>query len=90
MAMTTASPLELQEYLFADTNATAAVQHFRNANNGAADSGLLRDRTREVLRLHRFTVISWLMTNGVKIPVELLDDSAHPEVGNQYPDKSPV
>jgi hypothetical protein len=32
-------------------------------------------------------VINWLVMNGIKIPVELIDDRTHPEVGHQFPDQ---
>lgn len=79
----TASPLrvpvpicgvELREYLYASALLTSG-------------RGPLLESVREVLRLHRFDVMSWLLQNGVAIPAALLDDRLHAEVGNQMPDK---
>lgn len=41
----------------------------------------------ELLRLHRFTVFTWLLQNGISLPAAVLDDRAHPEVGQQTPDQ---
>lgn len=75
--VTPIAPLELQEYLFAQT----AAEHAKNSSLGGGAQHI-----RETLRLHRFSLFLWLMQNGVKIPIELLADQNHPEVGQQYPD----
>lgn len=83
---TAASPMEVQEYLFSTTSADFAARLEREKHN-VFDTSKMRDHLRGGFRLHRFFVMNWLLTNGVKIPVELMSDQAHPEVGQQYPDK---
>lgn len=68
--------VELREYCYAHTTA------FDNMRFESVMTVI-----REVLRLHRFDVMSWLMQNGVAIPAALLDDRLHAEVGQQMPDK---
>ena len=70
--------LEVEEYLFAETAA-------RFARTNSPDAA--RDHIRESFRMHRFFVITWLMQNGVAIPVHLAADATHPPVGNQRPDQ---
>ncbi len=73
--------VEMQEYLM---SATAT-----NLVTGAlVDPSRLLTHLRGNLRIHRFTVMGWLMQNGVTIPEALLDDRLHPEVGHQTPDES--
>jgi len=79
-------PVELQEFLFASASATFAAQLEQQKHN-VVEWDKLRDHIRGAMRIHRFTVINWLMMQGVKIPVELLDDKQHPEVGQQMPDR---
>lgn len=78
---TPSAPLELQEYLFASTSAHHALQH-------TDEEWVIREELRKMLRLHRFVLMNWLMTNGVAIPVELLADQHRPPVGNQFPDQA--
>lgn len=86
MNVTQSAGMEMQEYLFANTSAEFAIRCEKEKVN-VADIDKARDHVREMLRFHRFTVINWLMVNGVKIPVELLSDQTHPGVGFQTPDQ---
>jgi hypothetical protein len=70
--------LELEEYLFAQTASDFAKRS--SAEHAHA-------HIRESFRMHRFFVFTWLMQNGVSIPVHLVADGAHPPVGQQAPDK---
>ena len=62
-------------------------KEFLYAAGIARGASALGDSIRDVLRLHRFDVMVWLMQNGVVIPAALLDDRLHAEVGQQMPDK---
>lgn len=75
----------MQEYLFANTEFEKIMKLFdnRQAFNGAG----LRDEFREILRLHRIQVITWLLTQGITIPLALMLDQSHPPVGKQLPDR---
>jgi len=70
--------LEVEEFLFASTDA-----QFARTNTPEAGHAHIR----ESYRMHRFFVITWLMQNGVSIPLHLAVDSAHPPVGQQRPDQ---
>ena len=72
--------VELQEFCFSETSAQFAVRKMEERGN-VIDTDSIRAHIRGALRLHRFTVMNWLMMNGVKIPIELLADQNHPEVG---------
>ncbi len=87
MKISIVAPLELQEYLFADTSAQFAV-HDNEETPGQI--GQVRDHIRGALRIQRFNVMNWLVVNGVSIPAELLDDALHQPVGYQYPDSYPL
>lgn len=76
--------VEVSEYLMAHTSAVKwATESSRVSRLNEAE---LRNDYRAVMRLHRFAVINWLMQNGVSVPVELLGDQIHREVGQQMPD----
>lgn len=70
--------VELTEYLFSTTAAAYAAEHASHE---------IRDHIREAMRLARFTVFNWLITNGVQIPAALLNDKLHAPVGQQLPDQ---
>ncbi len=72
------SIVELEEFFFSQT----AVAFAKRNDPEAALKHL-----RESFRLHRFIVITWLLQNGVPLPVELVDDRTHPAVGAQMPDQ---
>lgn len=74
------SAVEVQEVLNAEY-----VVRLLESETGAVS---IAKELRTVLRLHRFTVMVWLLQNGVSIPPGLLSDQAHPLVGNQFPDRS--
>lgn len=88
--VTLAASMEVQEYLFSDTLANLAQTQSANCAINDGERRHLTNESRSMLRLHRFNVMSWLMTNGVKIPVDLLADQNHPQVGSQYPDRPTV
>lgn len=67
------APMEVQEFLFAETAAKV-------------DAAELARHVRSALYFHRFQVMNWLMLNGVAIPIHLMHDQMHPTVGNQFPD----
>lgn len=70
------SLLELKEYCFAHTEA------------GIRRPSEDREKhIRELLWIHRFDVFTWLMSNGVALPVELIGDKAHPRPGGQSVDQ---
>lgn len=71
--------VELTEYLFAQTAA-----EYAHAGHTVAE---IREHMRGAMRLARFTVFNWLISNGVSIPAELLADRTHPAVGQQAPDQ---
>lgn len=81
------SAVELQEYLFSFTAAQYAKRVAAEKHN-VPDTEKIANHIRGAFRLNRFAVMNWLMMNGVKIPIELLDDRNHPEVGAQMPDKN--
>lgn len=68
--------MELEEYLFAHTEAAQTRTPEQRET-----------QIRELLWSHRFFLFTWLMMNGVVIPVELVSDSAHPRVGQQSVDQ---
>lgn len=74
--------LELDEYLFA--------KHLeKTASKCEADKGnwdQLVHESRTCFFWHRMQVMVWLMSNGVEIPIELLNDQTHKPVGYQYPE----
>lgn len=70
------SILEFEQYLFARTLVQA---------DGSPE--VMFKHIRESFRLHRFFVFTWLVMNGVALPVELVSDTAHPRVGEQKPDQ---
>lgn len=78
--------LEMAEYLFAQTSAAHALR-VATSPNGHDPLKDAADHIRGAFRLHRFNVFTWLMQNGAKLPVRLVDDRIHPEVGNQGPDR---
>lgn len=81
-------PMEMQEYLFANTEAQRVSSQF---HSGASyNGGDHRTNLRTLFRLHRFSVINWLLMQGVSIPAELLADQTHPEVGKMLPDNPAV
>lgn len=75
--------VEMQEYLMSSTIAQG-IQ--RGPTIGAERDEIARN-IRNSMRLLRFTLFGWLMLNGVKIPVALMNDGSHPEVGDQLPDQ---
>lgn len=84
------APLELTEFLSSSTTATF-VEKLKSkplpadqADRGNAHE--IRDRIRELLRIHRFSVMCWLLENGAQVPSFLLDDNLHHIVGHQHPD----
>lgn len=80
--------VELHEFLFSQTAARYAQRTLPvHGDDSDAALGKVADHFRGALRLNRFAIMNWLMMNGVKIPVELLDDRTHPEVGSQAPDR---
>lgn len=79
--------VEMQEFLFASTSTQYAIKTVAEQHN-VPEWDKVRDHIRGALRLHRFMVTNWLMLNGVKIPADLLADQAHPEVGQQMPDRN--
>lgn len=82
-------PVELQEYLFAATQANATYPLIMGNKDEEREN--LTKSIREILRLHRFVVINWLLMSGVSVPAGLLADETHPQVGDQLPDApSPV
>lgn len=80
--------VELQEFLFSTTDVKKAVSCLESGNlyNDSQQQKLF-EHLRKGYRLHRFMVLNWLMMNGVQIPLALLSDEVHPEVGKQYPDQ---
>lgn len=86
--ITTISPLELQEYLFASTDAQVAAKVWGQTEEDVVDQDSIRDHIRGSYRCHRFAVINWLMMNGVTIPARLICDEMHPDVGKQYADRA--
>jgi len=77
-AWKTIAPIELQEYLFAETVA---------AQKGQTPDAV-RDKIRGAMRLQRFNIFNWLMMNGVQIPPVLMSDNIHKPVGEQFPDRT--
>jgi hypothetical protein len=76
-----AGPMEMQEYLFAVTQSNKIKGNWQSFNGSECSKDI-----REILRLHRFTVLNWLMMQGVSIPMNLLSDQTHPKVGSMLPD----
>ncbi len=70
--------LEIEEFLFSNT--AAAFAQDRSPEEA-------RDHIRGSLRMHRFMVFTWLLNNGVNLPLTLLADNTHPPVGQQAPDR---
>lgn len=80
--------VELQEYLYASTLAEKTMRETcLPASQAVALAERLRDEIRTILRIHRFTVFTWLSVNDVRIPVALNADEIHPAVGSQAPDE---
>lgn len=77
-------PVEMQEYLFATTE---AQKIYKGYSIDQEPSRTLVNDIREILRLHRFTILNWLLMQGVNISLELASDKTHPKVGEQFPDK---
>jgi len=80
--------MEVSEFLMSNTQAMKVAGESGRVNR--LEEGPLLIDMRQILRLHRFTVMSWLMQNGVSIPAELLSDQTHREVGQQLPDATSV
>jgi hypothetical protein len=74
------SLLELKELCYARTMA----KEFDSSAAIRADHLIRHTRNlRELLRCHRFDVLSWLMLQGVDLPQCVIADEAHPAVGDQ-------
>jgi hypothetical protein len=69
--------LELKEFLYSSTEARA----------GRVKEPDRITRLRELLWIHRFDVLTWLMQQGVAIPVQLVADATHARPGAQSVDK---
>lgn len=78
-------PVEMQEFLFSKTISDGCFSAIHGMN-GVQREKLTKD-IREVLRLHRFSVFTWLLMSGVSVPANLLADETHPKVGYQLPDQ---
>lgn len=79
------SSLELKEFLMAGQSATMAIQS-GDCERQSFHFDKLRDHIRSALLIHRFDIMTWLMLNGVSIPLELLSDDVHVKVGSQSVD----
>ena len=79
------APVELQEFLFATQE--ASKMNRKCVGMKLEHRSELEKDIREILRLHRFSMFTWLLQVGVKIPHELLADQMHAAVGSQYPDQ---
>lgn len=87
-----AGMLEMDEYLFSHTAAEFAFGKFETCYPCPEDIKAIliaevRDHVRESLRLHRFQVFAWLLSNDISLPLNLLADLTHAEVGKQKPDE---
>src|SRR3990167_7690191 len=80
--------VELQEFLFSGTAANFAHFSLVLGLNPQERQEKIRDHIRGAMRLHRFVLLNWLMQNGVEIPLELMDDRLHLDVGAQSVDQS--
>lgn len=61
----------------------------RLAKTEAEEKAVLAERPtrlRKILWLHRFQVLTWLMQQGVSLPVGIVSEIAHPQVGSQSVD----
>lgn len=72
---------EMSEYLMADAIAVNVLN-----NRDELERADVRNEIRAAMRFIRIGAIAWLLQNGVSVPVELLCDQAHPQVGSQLPD----
>ena len=85
--------LELKEFCYART-LVAEFDTLQNKTNYqlVSEADLLRliRNLRDLLRCHRFDVLSWLMLQGVDLPTNVFADETHPAVGEQSPDRSPT
>lgn len=78
--------VEMTEYLFSNTAANFATFGLDDDDRSIMIEKA-RNHIRGAFRLHRFVFMNWLLMNGVKLPVEVMDDRTHPEVGDQRPDQ---
>jgi len=77
--------VELKEFLMAGQLSTVAIQS-GNCQCQTFHFDKFRDHIRSMLLVHRFDIMTWLMSNGVSIPLELLSDDMHVKVGAQSVD----
>lgn len=87
-----AAPIEMHEFLFSATIGRVLAEKFRGRTNIKGDEvevAALKivELVRGAMRLQRFSIFNWLKMHGVKIPMSLVEDRVHPEVGRQYPDR---
>lgn len=69
--------LELKEFCVASTT----------SQNPRGTAEVRCKTLREILWMHRFDVYTYLMSQGVAIPPNVLCDEANPRPGDQSPDK---
>ena len=86
----TATPIEVLEAKeFIQANALAASVLEAQEDGGISQASIDRHERaiRDLLRVHRFDVLGWLVAQGVEVPPSAWRCAEHKTVGQQYPDR---
>lgn len=80
------APLEMQEYLNAET-ICRRIEAVGGEPASTIDLAGLSYEIRRVLHLHRLAVAAWFVQNGQPMPTRLVCDEMHPAPGCQTVDE---
>ena len=79
--------LEAKEFISANTLAASVLEAQEDGGISRQSIDRHERAIRDLLRVHRFDVLGWLVSEGVDVPPSAWRCAEHPSVGQQCPDR---